>query len=44
MRVDLDGEGSPGARPWPDALEFLRWLEADEAPALELGRFRFTRE
>jgi len=44
LTVDLGGQGRPGAQPWPDALEFLRWLVADgAAPPLELGRFRFAR-
>jgi Beta-ketoacyl synthase, N-terminal domain len=30
------------ARPWPDAVEFLRWVRSDE-PGLQLGRFRWTR-
>ena len=40
--LDLSGRGEPGARPWPDALEFLRFLLAGEA-RLELGRFGWTR-
>ncbi|MDX1648496.1 MAG: beta-ketoacyl synthase chain length factor [Myxococcota bacterium] len=44
LAVDLGGRARPGGRPWPDALEFLRWLVADGAErALELGRFRFAR-
>jgi hypothetical protein len=39
---DLAGRGEPGARPWPDATEFLRFLLADEE-RLELGRFGWTR-
>jgi Beta-ketoacyl synthase, N-terminal domain len=40
--LDLAGQGEPGARPWPDAVEFLRFLLAGEE-RLELGRFGFTR-
>jgi hypothetical protein len=43
LAVDLAGAGRPGARPWPDALEFLRWLLVGTEPSLELGRFRWTR-
>ena len=39
---DLAGRAEPGAQPWPDALEFLRFLLAGE-PRLELGRFGWTR-
>jgi len=39
---DLVGGGTPGALPWPDAAEFLRFLLSDEA-RLELGRFGWTR-
>jgi len=40
--LDLDGRGEAGARPWPDAAEFLRSLLAGEA-RLALGRFGWTR-
>jgi hypothetical protein len=40
--LDLAGRGEPGAQPWPDAVEFLRFLLSQEA-RLELGRFGFTR-
>jgi hypothetical protein len=39
---DLAGGSAPGAKPWPDAAEFLRFLLAGEA-RLELGRFGWTR-
>jgi hypothetical protein len=39
---DLAGRGEPGAKPWPDATEFLRFLLAQEE-RLELGRFGWTR-
>jgi hypothetical protein len=39
---DLAARGEAGARPWPDAAEFLRFLLAGEA-RLELGRFGWTR-
>jgi len=42
LAFDLPGDGPVGTRPWPDALEFLRWLLAEEA-ALALGRFRWIR-
>ena len=45
LTFDLEGEEPGEAEPvraWPDALEFLRWLLADE-PELSLGRFRWTR-
>jgi hypothetical protein len=40
--LDLAGRSAPGAKPWPDAAEFLRFLLAGE-PRLELGRFGWTR-
>lgn len=40
--LDLSGRGGTGARPWPDAVEFLRFLLSDET-RLELGRFGFQR-
>jgi hypothetical protein len=40
--LDLEGSGEPGARPWPDAAEFLRFLLSGES-RLELGRFGWTR-
>lgn len=45
LAFDLQGTGRTGARPWPDALEFLRWLRvADpQEPELALGRFRWQR-
>jgi hypothetical protein len=39
---DLGGRTQPGAKPWPDAAEFLRFLLAGEE-RLELGRFGWTR-
>jgi hypothetical protein len=39
---DLAGRAEPGAKPWPDAAEFLRFLLAGEE-RLELGRFGWTR-
>ena len=39
---DLAGRTPPGAQPWPDAAEFLRFLLAGEE-RLELGRFGWTR-
>jgi hypothetical protein len=39
---DLAGRTEPGAQPWPDAAEFLRFLLTGEA-RLELGRFGWTR-
>jgi hypothetical protein len=39
---DVAGRSEPGAHPWPDAVEFLRFLLAGEA-RLELGRFGWTR-
>jgi hypothetical protein len=43
LAIDLEGEAAPGSRPWPDALEFLRWLCREEPAPLALGRFRWTR-
>lgn len=40
--LDLAGRSAPGAKPWPDAAEFLRFLLTGE-PRLELGRFGWTR-
>jgi hypothetical protein len=40
--LDLAGHAEPGAKPWPDAAEFLRFLLAGET-RLELGRFGWTR-
>jgi hypothetical protein len=40
--LDLGGRSEPGAKPWPDAAEFLRFLLAGEE-RLELGRFGWTR-
>jgi len=42
LEFGLRDEVAPAERPWPDALEFLRWLLGDE-PALALGRFYWTR-
>jgi hypothetical protein len=39
---DVAGGGETGARPWPDAAEFLRFLLSEEE-RLELGRFGWTR-
>jgi hypothetical protein len=39
---DLAGGGEPGAHPWPDAAEFLRFLLRGEE-RLELGRFGWKR-
>jgi hypothetical protein len=39
---DLAGKARSGAKPWPDAAEFLRFLLAGEE-RLELGRFGWTR-
>jgi Beta-ketoacyl synthase, N-terminal domain len=40
--LDLSGKGAPGAQPWPDATEFLRFLLAGDT-RVELGRFGFSR-
>jgi hypothetical protein len=40
--LDLGGRGEPGAHPWPDAAEFLRFLLSGE-DRLELGQFGWTR-
>jgi hypothetical protein len=40
--LDLAGRSEPGAKPWPDAAEFLRFLLSREE-RLELGRFGWTR-
>ena len=40
--LDLGGRGEPGASPWPDAAEFLRFLLSAE-DRLELGQFGWTR-
>jgi hypothetical protein len=42
FELDLAAHGKPGARPWPDAAEFLRFLLAGEE-RLEIGRFGWTR-
>jgi hypothetical protein len=42
LDFDVAGRSEPGARPWPDAAEFLRFLLSEE-PRLELGRFGWTR-
>jgi hypothetical protein len=42
LAFDLGADASRAELPWPDGLEFLRWLLADE-PALALGRFRWLR-
>ena len=39
---DLAGRGTPGAQPWPDAAEFLRFFLTGEE-RLELGRFGWTK-
>ncbi len=39
---DVAGHSEPGAHPWPDAAEFLRFLLLDQE-RLELGRFGWTR-
>jgi hypothetical protein len=39
---DVEGRGEPGARPWPDAAEFLRFLLTG-GERVELGRFGWTR-
>jgi hypothetical protein len=42
IELDLAGRTAPGAKPWPDAAEFLRFLLAGEE-RVELGRYGFSR-
>ncbi|MEN8182676.1 MAG: beta-ketoacyl synthase chain length factor [Myxococcota bacterium] len=42
LDLDLAGRGEANALPWPDAMEFLRFLLTGEE-RLEIGRFGWTR-